>query len=560
MASQGSLLDNPLDQILEWRNVTQLQSPDAIRRYRVRVTGQAARLRRQADNHQQNANNEVLVALAERDWAHAMETKSLLEVAATSKRKKRVVSKLAKAVKYMSQLPEPLSLQAQGYSNMLRAALSFEQKQWKRAVQHYSNARVILCSCARVEPELSTMYLEVVSNDIDPALRYAITQSGMQRTLDLATLAVSQVLSNSPALVKLLETDPSTSQVLDQGRNISKDQNPVTQLGPIVWRKHTVESVDAPELALAILNAKKSDAELSEKLMSTEDDINVDIFDQVLLDWQEAIDVARECIEKAESANADSSSAQPFYIVQTYVSFQLLLRRIHRDRLLIRKMSWVTRSDPVRIYDAILQSVSDLKDLPGVHQDTELSQDLDIAQSYFRAKKGIKLAEAHQCAGHTRESLALIAKCKTIMDHTCKDISYQGLLPDYVLYHEEPQQMLEQLEKEYTSAYGRAAHEYLNSKDQSVSSSLCIADSLDIFRLGNPRDVLANLINLSPRLEMVPMKPVLFDLAYNYVQTGQESMDQDEDGTTNEPVGPSSGSSTAETKSSRWFPKMFGGK
>lgn len=519
MGPHDSLLEQPLKIILDWRNLTQLQSPDALRRYRVKLTGHVASLRRQVEL-KRASKEAVLVALAERDWAHAMETKSLLETSVSSKKKKRVISKLAKAVKYLSQISSPLTLQAQGYMNLVEAALAFEQKNWKKSVQYYSNARVVLVASAKLDADFSSIYQETVSSDIDPALRFAVSQSRVKRTTDLSTLAVNQVLSGSPDLVSALEQNQTTAHVLEQGRNVS---NPSTELGGISWRNHTVSSVADPELASSILRAKNVDSNLSVDSSRN----NVDAFDQVLLTWQEAVDIAHECIDKTEKSG---QNAQDYYIVQTYCSFQVLLRRIQRDNILIRSLAdikdnMVRYRDSVRIFDTILQSVASLKDLPGVHQDEALSLDLDVAHAYFRANKFVCLALGHREMGNKKESLALLSRAKSVVDAT-NVTQYNGILPEYVLTQDAVRNTISTLDKEFKRAYGMAAFEHLQ-QNKSQATDLSVADSLNVFRVGNPRDILKNLISLSPKIEQVPMKPVLFDIAYNYVDYDETEMDQD---------------------------------
>lgn len=550
-------MEHPLETILSLRSSgIQLQSATDYRSYRNSVTKQLARSRRklkiQVRPHKgskaswkpkevtsEEVSNDpgfgdVLVFQAEKSWAHAMESKAVIETntGALSSKRKHVISKLSKAFKYTKQISDALDsgdvsfssanskLELYAYHSLIEGALRFEQHNWEKTVKAYSIARVILDMFQQSEELMK----DIITTLVDPALSYAAYRSKRSRSADIPTLAkeivASEKMTSEPVVQLVKQVDPS---VLNFS---SSNMDPSAQLGEINWRGHSAKVSD-PDLASCIIIAKEKEASFDTK--------NVTSFDGVLQGWQEALDMIRENIEEIESsperASTHDNTSQEQYIILTYISYNLLFRRIERDLLLIkgletRPAKTVRRKleqarDVIRIYDTILQSTFQLVNLPGVNQDDSLSSSLETVDSYYKIQRTLWVAKAYSINGDKLTALALYSYSQK--EHLKGISSISVDFPGNVVSQQDVDKVVKGLESELVRAHGLAV---LAKQQQSqVTDSKdgdSVVDSLDEYPKGTPEQILNNLVDFHPKLKPAPVKPVYFDIAFNFIDYSEE--------------------------------------
>lgn len=549
-------MERPLEEILSLRSSgIQLQSATDYRGYRHRATKQLARSRRKLKiqvrptkgsknswkpkevSTEEVTNDpqygDVLVYSAERSWANAMEGKSIIETntGSLSSKKKHVVSKLAKAYKYTSQIVAALNsgeasfysantqLELYGYHAMIEGALRFEQHNWPKTIKAYSIARVIL----DILQQQSEFMKDSISATVDPALSFAIYQSERSRSADIPTLAKETVSKLDQPVVKLIkEVDPTALEYS------TSSLNPSARLGEINWRGHSAKVGD-PDLASCIITARENDEQLEKSGKK-----KVTAFDDVLQGWQEALDMVRENIEEIEAspekASSHDTNTQQQYIILTYISYNLLFRRVERDMLLINDLQSGTartvkkklekNRDIIRIYDTILQSTSQLVSLPGVNQDDDLLSSLETMDFYFKIQRTCLIALSYGVSGDRTTSLALFNHAQKQYASNISSITVD--LPNSLVTQAHVEKSMDQLKQDISRAHGLAVLAK-ESENQSIDSNPdAVADSLLSYPKGTSETVLNNLVNFTPALKPAPVKPAFFDIAFNFIDYNDE--------------------------------------
>uniref|UniRef100_A0A060T2R0 Signal recognition particle subunit SRP68 n=1 Tax=Blastobotrys adeninivorans TaxID=409370 RepID=A0A060T2R0_BLAAD len=541
----------PLQDVLGARAAAiQLQSATEYRAYRANAAKRLARTRKslkiqtrpghgkkpkqlQTDQIVSPEHVKSLVYASERAWAAAMETKAVLETnrGTAGAMRRHVISKLRRATTHISVLLSAVNssalsdtmdprarLEVYGYGGLINGALRFEQKRWNEAIDAYSIARV----CLTMTP--SELAKDAISSVVDPALTYSLYQAHKTRSVDVPTLSVQRVGSLNDPVVELIKSiDPRALDVS------STSQNPTAQLGDVVWRGHRAQARD-PDLASSILATLSKDKELSEAKSAS-----MSLFDTVLQGWQDSLDIARGSIEHLESSDQQSHDAesQELYVIGTYINYNLLLRRIQRDLLLIGQLEARTKSrstvskrlelarDVVRIYDTVLQSTGELKNLPGLANDEELSSTLETTDAYFNARRTLTVASAYALSGKQVEALALYSLAGQRLSQCPQKVSVE-LTGDVI-----SQTKVNELDAEVQRAISRArglAHLSQTQQAQKGTAKEPVLNSLTSYPEGSAEEVLSNLVDtrsVEDRVKPAPAKPVFFDIAFNYIDYDQ---------------------------------------
>lgn len=544
--------DSPLLHILEMRAVSLMSgAPSDYQEHRRKVTNQIGRLRKElkiqlktvkgsktikgkADISLESLENdprysELIIFSMERLWAQAMETKAMLEVNSSASGRRHVISKLAKALKYYkdSDLGSFTKLDSNGqsplwklevvvYKSLLAGQLAFEQHRWTQASQKYSEARTGLTVVAEKSKNdaLKEMIGETISATVDPSLRFSVYQTQSKRDKDIPTLARALAQKADGDFLDLIkDIEPSAL-------SLNNDQNPSAELGEIEWRQHKA-TVQDPDLASAILQARKVDS-------SAQSIENVEEFDSVLQSWQDCVDKLHEIIEKAESSgNAD----QKLYIVSSYLRYNLIFRRIQRDMLIIshlekkqstqQKFSTVYElaRDKLRIYGSISQSCAELLELPGVFNDEALHSSLTTVKKYYEALGAVNIAEAYSLNGQRSVSLSIYESLKTTI--TSDDV-FDIQTPGDFLSKTDIQKLALKLESEAKKTHALASVDYFHS----VTQKSAVSTDISRYPSGSPEEVLSNIVELNGKLLPVPVKPVFFDIAFNYIAYNEKAKDE----------------------------------
>ena len=349
-----------------------------------------------------------------------------------------IVSHLDKAARAAEKLAELVSdtaasgatsfdvLEARAYAALLRGATGFERHSWQPCLRNYAVARVIysaLSSSAR-----SDMFKDLLSETIDPSIRYAAYQVQIPRSQPVATIARTSFPSDDSELARrIAELDPAVLKYGDhdaeKGVSAAGDDAPRS----LVWRAREVKIEDA-SIAVAWAAAAAAKTRLAERLASLAASSKATpkamavAYDEILIASQDAADATKQAIDHLRSEGVPQSDPrmQSLLITRTAVSYEMISWRIGRNRTLTgpqdgarlepgaeaRKgkkkvakhadrpekdetpgRAVATLKDKVVLYNGTLQSIESILELSGVANDPELSSTLAATTQHFSALK-----------------------------------------------------------------------------------------------------------------------------------------------------------------------------
>lgn len=377
----------------------------------------------------------LLLLSSERAWAFALQMKSLHAAESGAQgikgsTRKHIASRLQKASFYARQLVELLEsrresdadveaiLEARAYYLLMRGSTEFEKQRWEKSLQEYSEAHFIYAGLGRSrDAKHGDIFREWTTSMIDPSIRYASYQLKLPRTTSVDRI-VSRYLkrSNSHYVEEVSRLYPELG---GEKKSVGNAQDlPQT----ISWRSRTVNLEDAATAqALATTSAAKE--KLAEYLTlnsGLDTKVKASAYDDILTASQDAVDATKTAIDEltAEGVSQGDPRMQALQITKTSVNYALVGWRIGRNRVLCgshdgavlenqvsrkprkarkpredkkvpmeqtdgngRKVARL--KERVVLFDATLQSLDSIKNLPGVAADNEFMIELESKRAYF---------------------------------------------------------------------------------------------------------------------------------------------------------------------------------
>lgn len=395
--------------------------------------------------------------------SHSADTKGM-----TSKARSHIVSRLDKGARVAERLAEALTsaasgasstdiLDARAYAALLRGAALFEKQSWEACLRSYAVCRIIYSALSTSAK--GDVFKDLLSETIDPSIRYAAYQAKIPRTQPIATIARKAFDHADPDLVdRIKQLNPEVLEHGDPDATKSAEGAPTT----LTWRGREVKIEDAA-IAIAWAAVGTARGQLAEKLASAGTLPPRDMaaaYDEILITSQDAVDATKQAIDELRSEGVTQGDArmQSLQITRTAVNYEMISWRIGRNRVLVgendgvklefgptsrrKKQADDTEADrskdeaPGRqiarlkekavLYEGILQSLESIKELPGVANDQTLSSRLEATSQYFTALKyatpptilvgtttdqtqrSLAIARTHAIAGNAVNSLALV--------------------------------------------------------------------------------------------------------------------------------------------------------
>ncbi|KAL8830528.1 MAG: hypothetical protein Q9191_001375 [Dirinaria sp. TL-2023a] len=519
----------------------------------------------------------LLLLTAERAWAQAMHMKSTHSAesggkAITGSTRRHINSRLRKAAVYVEQLLELLRnresgattdnvLEARAYLVSLQGAVEFEKRNWEACLHVYSEARLIYSSLAKSgNAKRDDTFRDLLSTNIDPSIRYAAYQLKLPRTTTIDTIVERYVhRTDSSYVQQILQANPDAlsrgGSGQKQGTSGASDNVPKT----LRWRSREVKLEDAAT-AQALAAVSEAEVKLSSFLNShrhVEAKAKASAYDGVLIPSQDAVDATKTAIDELASEGVPQSDPrmQALQITRTAVNYALIGWRIGRNRVLCgehdgatlvqektRRLSKPRKDGKPRkikeesngrklsrlrervvLYDATLQSLDSVKDLPGVAADQALIQEIDTKRAYFSALRCLAIARSHALLSNTKNALALFARAL----EQCPRKSSAS--PDEGGLHKPPNIEVKTDQTDYLHnllsglvAQHRALVELHNLNEAAVKEAESKAkyappmvERLDEYP-ANGVD-LTKLVTYPPKLQPIPVKPLFLDVAWNYI-------------------------------------------
>lgn len=374
---------------------------------------------------------------AERTWAHAMSMKASHAAdtkGMTGKTRSHIVSRLEKGARTAEKLADVLSqdavsgaspndiLEARAYAALLRGAANFEKQSWEDCIVSYAVARMIYSALSTSTK--GDIYKDLLTDTIDPSIRYAAYQAKIPRTQPIPSIARKAFAKADDDLVdRVKAVNPS---VLEQG-DVTMTGVTGAEGAPttITWRSREVKIEDA-SIAVAWASVQTAKAKLNERLSSASSLTPKDkaaAYDDILAATQDAVDATKQAIDelRGEGVTQSDPRMQSLQITRTAVNFEMISWRIGRNRVLAGELDGARATfddlskkgkkaqeaeqaserpkeeapgrqiaklkEKVVLYDGTLQSLETITELPGVANDQELFTRLQATSQYFTALK-----------------------------------------------------------------------------------------------------------------------------------------------------------------------------
>ncbi|KAI0017519.1 hypothetical protein F4780DRAFT_589806 [Xylariomycetidae sp. FL0641] len=516
----------------------------------------------------------LLLLTAERDWAQAMRYKAVHSTDTkniSGRTRSHIISRFDKAARLAELIVQLLAdapasgasdatdatiLEVRAYAAMLRGTTDFEKQHWEPCLKSYAVARIIYTALSAHRK--GDVFKDLLSETIDPSIRYAAYHSKIPRTTAIPTIARKAFPMSDTALVE--KVNGVAPDLLKESTADTQKSQAIAPNAPqtITWRSREVNIEDAA-IALALASTESATTRLAEKLASADVTLPKEMaaaYDEVLIASQDAADATKHAIDelKEEGVSQNDPRVQSLQITRTAVNYQMISWRIGRNRVLsgehdgalldsapntTRKSKKDTTSrkpvlestgkkiarlkEKVVLYDSTLQSLDSIKELPGVAADESLLEQLGATAKYFHALKCLSIARSHSLSKQSLNSLTLtkhaFEQCQVSAAFFSKHSSSSSdSTPLNIDIRPGDAQFLHDLLKGELQK-SRAIVEIDNLRSKGNPSATQVKTPL-VRRLHEyPQEGvdLENLVDYPPKVEPIPVKPLFFDVAWNYI-------------------------------------------
>ncbi|KAL8753438.1 MAG: hypothetical protein Q9199_005057 [Rusavskia elegans] len=518
----------------------------------------------------------LLLLTAERAWALAMYMKSTHATESntqgtTGSTKRHIVSKLHRASSYAAHLVNLLQdteksgasiesvLEARAYQQSLQGAIKFEKKAWEQCLQSYSETRLLYIALARsVGTKQDDVFKDLLAGTIDQSMRYAAYQVKLPRTISIEMIVARYVQrADNRYVAEALKSNPDL--LLEPGAAAKKDVQGESADTPktITWRSRTVKLEDATT-AQALASVFAAESKLASFLEANQDvdrRAKAAAFDDVLIPSQDAVDAVKTAIDEltAEGVTQGDPRMQSLQITRTAVNYNLVEWRVGRNRVLCGEQDGATfesqsvkqpkkpRADGkprvaqvessgrkltrlkeiVVLYDSTLQSLDSVKGFPGVAADQTFVNEIEAKKAYFSSLRCLAIARSHKLHGNKPNALALLARAADLSSRTMSsspptEFATEGI-PKLEINPAQAKSLNDLLERSVLQYRALVELEDLKSETSknNASRSAPMIERLDEYP---PEGVdLTNLVTYPPKLQLIPVKPIFLDTAWNYI-------------------------------------------
>lgn len=464
-------------------------------------------------------------------------------------------------------------LEAKAYAAMMGGAEEFEkqaegqrdaqdqkaEKRWQECLKRYSEARVIYA--ALLESEKKEVFKDMLANTVDPTIRYAAYQAHLSRTIAIETVAKRNFPREDVELVRMVEgRDPyalkdKPTPKAEEGKQPSVQDVP----NSVTWRGRKANIVDA-SIGQALAGVTAAEARLRSYLASNPSSSSRDkaaAYDDILVASQDAADATKRATDELEKEKVDESDArmQDLRVTSLAVNYDLVSWRVGRNRVLIgdddgisfepqvqKKIKRLRKDgtehpekeesrghklgrlrERVVLYDATIQSIQSVKDLRGAMRDAKFVGELDGGANYFRALKCNNIAYSHSLLGNHNQALALLNRAYELSNDIALPTSSANDDGDSPPTLKLMPSAIETM-KSHTAAVLSRTYALVELQSLQSSTTAQVYQPPLVQRLANyyppPGEQvdLTNLVSYPPKFEPVPVKPILLDVAFNYIE------------------------------------------
>ncbi|KAK6187871.1 hypothetical protein SNE40_005802 [Patella caerulea] len=469
---------------------------------------------------------------AERAWGFAMQLKS--ESNTEPRKKFHMIARLRKALQHANELVKlcespkcdaRTKLESQAYNAWIQGSLHFETDNWQNAIDSFSNAKTIYEKLATAFTEdIQVLYQQRVE-EISPNIRYCAYKIGDESALkDLQNMRLK---SGEDQLISKLD------DLLLQTR-----EKQASTLSEVAWRGRTIP-VKMEGVRNFLLNLQDSTTELKSAEGS---DSKLSIYESLFKQCIDAQQLLRDALQEDPIFKAairgqpiDGKISNQHYL-HTYLTYIKLTKTIERNLILIEcakenlpgvqvdESKKITKpQDMVRLYDIIIQNLSDIPNLPGLEDDSALEEEVNTRVLGYKAFRTFYIGKSYANGMKWTEAIALYQKS---LDYTKQALQGYKKLKGQEIFRTEESKLNELVKEVNGVVFSCHASSILNVAgdltDQPVSKpslqNVSLSDRLDQY--SEDKSIAGkkpNLTKFPPDFQPIPTRPLFFDLALNHL-------------------------------------------
>ncbi|KAF2837334.1 signal recognition particle protein [Patellaria atrata CBS 101060] len=466
-------------------------------------------------------------------------------------------------------------LEGQAYAYSLSGSEEFEKqsegvrsrnaqvqtKKWEPCLKYFAVARIIYNSLLLHTKK--DVFKEVIVGTTDPSIRYGAYQAHLPRTVAVSTVAKQFFPKENVELVKAVEDLDPSALSSDKETTSTKGTTVESIPNTITWRSRTANIADAA-IGQALASVEVAEAKLSSFLTSADPSTTskerAAAYDDILIASQDAADGTRHAIEELEKEgiNEGDPRMQDLRVTSLAVNYAQISWRVGRNRVLIgeddgadlkgerprkpkrpRKdgKEWVEKEEGngrklarlrerVVLYDAILQSIDSIKELRGAVRDEAFVRELDGKRAYFQALKCLNIAYSHALLSSPTNALALLSRSHTLATNASDllrssspaSTSTPPRLDLSSTSVSSLQDRLTRLLYQYRGIVTLSLPTKTTTTSSTPAATAPLVENLMAYPEPGKLVDLKNLVQYPPKLQPVMVKPLFFDVAWNYIE------------------------------------------
>jgi signal recognition particle subunit SRP68 len=471
----------------------------------------------------------LVLVKAERAWSYAMQLKQDMEIQTDNPRLRfHMQRRLDKAAKWAIQLEklcaavadEHSALEAEAYAAYMNGHALLEREEWEPALDSLVKARTIYDQLGKVvDVDLKEMCRQRVE-EIDPSIRYCNynlrkAKGDVHAPMEDDTHALIEMrLKSNELLTSKLDG------VLAEARK--KHASSMKEVG---WKGKRIP-VRSEKVQVYLLAAQEVQYELEQ---SPTAEAKLPLYDKLFAALADASRVLKEDVQQSQKLTGKAKSGkmetqeQNLISLQEYVMYLKSVASIQRSLVLVELMAegggpgakkhHRKPDDTVRIYEGIIQNLSEIADLEG-NEDAEKAKETAAKILSFKAFRCYWQAQSFAVGGRIAESKALFDRSLAHVA-TARAHHEACALPDAAELRR-----LDALEKAIRGAKCKAHAKkfavHIKKQEgemEKAAPSKILLQSLNTYDKSFLSD--KKLIDLPPDFEPIGCKPLLFDLAFN---------------------------------------------
>lgn len=540
-------MESPLATTIGARLSAYLSTAEDFHKYRSKINKQLLRLRHElglitrdtknykakekissisSGDYDNNSRYGLLLLLtAERDLVYSLEIKSKLEISSesASSYKNLMISRLKKSISSTKKLlsitvnesDESILIDLYIYSALNEGSLAINKKKWEAALNAFSIAKCALeyLYSQKSEEDMDNQFnksviSELIETLVDPSLSLAVSQLD-RPDLNLSTSDLKSVsrkcchFDTIPYLQKLVELIKKKDSSF-----VSEIASTVKLIDSITWRSHEAKLYN-DEIAFKVMNLIKPEVNAYDK---------AELFDQVISEWSKTLELHQNDLNKNQDED-DQDKIQDRAILSTFINYNLLFTRIRRDTIVIDDLSSTVHSaskvkkltvnkDITRMLNSIVSIIEEIKELPGVYNDDELMESLDTMIQFTHFRRLVRLSDSFLLKEKYLESLKILNTIKEKID--VNGLNY--LVEDFP-YKVSSNNDLSQFKSQVDEIFFKTQILAQFSFELEKNPNNFVAENMNQF----PSSSAILNVGEKPVLKPILSKPVLFDVAFNYI-------------------------------------------